>query len=42
MEKRDQYVFPSPVSLARFSEDGKKLFVLTANQTVYWLDGEKW
>ncbi|MGH9531652.1 MAG: M48 family metalloprotease [Terriglobales bacterium] len=42
MEKRDQYVFPSPVSLARFSEDGKKLFVLTANQTAYWLDGEKW
>lgn len=42
MEKRDQYVFPSPVSLAHFSDDGKKLFVLTANQTAYWLDGEKW
>ncbi len=42
MEKRDEYVFPSPVSLARFSDDGKRLFVLTANQTAYWLDGEKW
>ncbi len=42
MEKRDEYAFPSPVSLARFSDDGKRLFVLTANQTAYWLDGEKW
>ncbi len=42
MEKRDEYVFPSPVALSRFSDDGKKLFVLTANQTAYWLDGEKW
>ncbi|HLG17929.1 MAG TPA: M48 family metalloprotease [Blastocatellia bacterium] len=38
MEKRDEFVFSSPVSLARFSKDGKSLFVLTANQTAYVLD----
>jgi WD40 repeat protein len=37
-EKRDQFTFPTAVSLARFSDDGKRLFVLTANQTVYVLD----
>lgn len=37
-EKREQFTFPSPVSMARFSPDGKRLFVLTANQTVYQLD----
>jgi WD40 repeat protein len=38
MEKRDQFIFSSPVSLARFSADGKKLLVLTANQAAYVLD----
>jgi hypothetical protein len=38
MAKRDTYTFLSPVSLARFSADGKRLFVLTANQTAYVLD----
>ncbi|HEV7904762.1 MAG TPA: M48 family metalloprotease [Pyrinomonadaceae bacterium] len=38
MEKRNTYNFLSPVSLARFSADGKRLFVLTANQTAYVLD----
>lgn len=38
MAKRDTYTFPVPVSLARFSADGKRLFVLTANQTAYVLD----
>jgi hypothetical protein len=38
MEKRDQLTFSSPVSLARFSGDGKSLFVLTASQTAYLLD----
>jgi hypothetical protein len=38
MTKRDTYTFLSPVSLARFSADGKRLFVLTANQTAYVLD----
>jgi WD40 repeat protein len=36
--KRQQYTFPSRVSLVSFSADGKRLFVLTANQTVYLLD----
>lgn len=38
MAKRDTYNFNSPVSLARFSADGRRLFVLTANQTAYVLD----
>jgi WD40 repeat protein len=38
MQKRDQFIFSSPVSLAQFSADGKRLFVLTANQTAYVLD----
>ena len=36
--KLDEFVFSSPVSLARFSADGKRLFILTANQTIYFLD----
>ncbi|MCL4522962.1 MAG: M48 family metalloprotease [Acidobacteria bacterium] len=38
MEKRDQFVFSHPVSLVRFSPDGKRLFVLTNDQTTYLLD----
>jgi hypothetical protein len=38
MEKHDQFGFSSPVRHAKFSEDGKSLFVLTANQTSYVLD----
>jgi hypothetical protein len=38
MAKRDQFTFASPVSLARFSPDGKRLFVLTADQTAYVLN----
>lgn len=37
-ERRDRYDFSSPVSLAHFSDDGKRLLVLTADQTVYVLD----
>jgi len=37
-EKRHQFTFPGRVSLVRFSDDGKRLFVLTADQTVYLLD----
>lgn len=40
MARRDQFTFASPVSLARFSPDGKRLFVLTANQTAYVLNME--
>jgi WD40 repeat protein len=38
MQKRDQFLFSSPVSLAQFTPDGKRLFVLTASQTAYVLD----
>jgi WD40 repeat protein/predicted SprT family Zn-dependent metalloprotease len=38
MEKRDQFNFSSPVSLIRFNEDGRRLLVLTSNQTAYILD----
>ena len=37
MAKRSQYTFSTPVSMARFSPDGKRLFVLTSNQTAYVL-----
>jgi beta-barrel assembly-enhancing protease len=38
LEKRDEFTFTHPVSLTSFSQDGKKLFVLTANQAVYVLN----
>jgi hypothetical protein len=38
MEKRDRFVFSSPVSLERFGPEGRSLFVLTSNQTAYVLD----
>jgi WD40 repeat protein/predicted SprT family Zn-dependent metalloprotease len=38
MEKRDQFGFPSAVSLIRFNPDGRRLFVLTTNQIAYTLD----
>ncbi len=38
MQKLDQFNFSSPVPFARFSDDGKRLFVLTADQTAYVLD----
>jgi WD40 repeat protein len=41
MQRRDQFIFSSPVSLARFSADGQRLFVLTANQNAYVLDVSK-
>ena len=37
-EKRDEMVFSSPISMLQFSSDGRRLFVLTVNQTVYLLD----
>jgi WD40 repeat protein len=36
--KRQHYTFGGRVSLVSFSPDGKRMFVLTANQTVYLLD----
>jgi hypothetical protein len=38
MRRRHDYAFTSPVEYAAFSTDGSRLFVLTANQTVYVLD----
>jgi hypothetical protein len=38
MEKRDEFVFSSPISMLRFSSDGRRLFVLTVNQIEYILD----
>ncbi len=38
MEKRDEFTFPTRVSLIRFSPDGKRLFVLASNQVAYTLD----
>jgi hypothetical protein len=37
-EKRGQLVFSSPVALWRFSDDSKRLFVLTKDQTAYTFD----
>lgn len=38
MAERDQFSFSYPVSMMRFSPDGRSLFVLTNNQTAYVLD----
>jgi hypothetical protein len=38
MEKRDEFIFTRPISMLRFSQDGRRLFVLTVAQTVYILD----
>jgi WD40 repeat protein len=38
MDKRDEFVFTRPISMLRFSHDGRRLFVLTVAQTVYILD----
>jgi|CZKC01.1.fsa_nt_gi hypothetical protein len=38
MEKRDELQFNSPIAMKRFSDDGKRLFVLTAAQTAYVFD----
>ena len=38
MHRRDQYTFTHRVPLKAFSGDGKKFFVLTADQTAYILD----
>jgi WD40 repeat protein len=37
MEKLDELTFASPISMLRFSADGSRLFVLTKNQTAYFL-----
>jgi hypothetical protein len=37
-EKLDEFTFASNVEFDHFSKDGKRLFVLTADQTAYFLD----
>jgi WD40 repeat protein len=37
-ERRDRFDFSAPVALAHFSDDGKRLLVITADQTAYVLD----
>lgn len=38
MQSIEQFVFTSSITLAEFSEDGKKLIVLTSNQTAHVFD----
>ena len=38
MQSIEQFVFTSTVTLVEFSEDGKKLVVLTSNQTAHVFD----
>ena len=38
LERKRSLVFSSPLSVEAFSEDGKRLLVLTANQTSYIFD----
>jgi len=38
MQSVEQFVFTSSVTLVEFSEDGKKLIVLTSNQTAHVFD----
>ena len=39
--EREKLRFGKPISFAQFSADGKRLFVLTANQTAFILDATK-
>lgn len=38
LQNIEQFVFTSSVTLVEFSEDGKKLIVLTSNQTAHVFD----
>ena len=38
LTKLDEFVFSSPTSLLRFSADGRRLFVLTDNQSIYYFN----
>ena len=39
--EREKLYFGKQISFAQFSADGKRLFVLTANQTAFVLDATK-
>jgi hypothetical protein len=38
LEKRNLLTFPYHISAWQFSADGKRLFILTANQIAYFFD----
>lgn len=38
LDKHEEFSFTSPISMLRFSRDGRRLFVLTSAQMVYILD----
>ena len=38
LQKRDEFVFPVPLSMVEFTADGKWLFVLSSEQKAYVLD----
>jgi WD40 repeat protein len=38
LTKRDDFVFSSPISMLRFSSDGRRLFVLTNSQVIYFFN----
>lgn len=40
-DEREKLYFGKPISFAQFNADGKRLFVLTANQTAFILDAGK-
>jgi hypothetical protein len=39
--ERERLSFTKPVSIVQFADDGKRLFVLTADQTAFWFDSTK-
>lgn len=39
--EREKLYFGKAISFAQFNADGKRLFVLTANQTAFTLDATK-
>ena len=41
MQKRGQLVFSSPISIWQFSNDGKRMLVLTKGQTAYTFDASR-
>ena len=38
LERKDELVFSSPIAMIRFSDEGKKLLVVTSNQQVHIFD----
>ena len=38
LERKDELVFSSPIAMIRFSDEGKKLLVVTSNQQVHSFD----